>query len=98
VLLIVTSETGNLYEFATPKFSKVLETFKGWYRSSAKDAKRIEVAVCLFSPRCLAAALHAPFFFPSSVSQVLAVALSAKESLFTLYVSAFHYLRLCQRR
>jgi len=47
VLLIVTSETGNMYEFATPKFNKVLETFKTWYRASAKDSKRIEV---LLSP------------------------------------------------
>jgi len=43
VLLIVTSETGNIYDFSTPKFSKVLETFKTWYRSSLKDAQRIEV-------------------------------------------------------
>ena len=47
VLLIVTSETGNMYEFATPKFNKVLETFKTWYRASAKDSKRIEVLLSI---------------------------------------------------
>lgn len=45
ILLVVTSETGNMYEFATPKFNKVLETFKTWYRASAKDAKRVEVVL-----------------------------------------------------
>jgi hypothetical protein len=44
VLLVVTSETGNIYEFSTPRFSKVLDTFKTWYRSSHKDTQRIEVS------------------------------------------------------
>ena len=48
MLLLVTSETGNIYDFSTPRFSKVLDTFKTWFRSSCKDAQRNEVAcVCV---------------------------------------------------
>lgn len=79
MLLVVTSETGNLYEFATPKFSKVLETFKGWYRSSAKDAKRLEVAICLFFRPCMAVSFlcetqHLPqLCVPSALEVALSV-------------------------
>ena len=63
MLLLVTSETGNIYDFSTPRFSKVLDTFKTWFRSSCKDAQRIEVAcvcVCVcVHPLVLDNALHA---------------------------------------
>lgn len=49
MLLIVTSETGNIYEFSTPKFGKVLETFKTWYQTCSKDSKRIEVLALKFT-------------------------------------------------
>ena len=44
VVLLVASETGNLYDFATPRFSKVLDELKTWFHSCKKDAARIEAA------------------------------------------------------
>ena len=70
VLLLVTSETGNIYDFSTPKFSKVLETFKTWYRSSAKDSQRVEVTPLIPSlpqlQRNVCASLTAPALQPAS--------------------------------
>ena len=37
VLLVVTSETGNIYDFSTPKFRAVVEKFKDWFKNACKD-------------------------------------------------------------